>query len=265
MRRVAPYPAQPLRTSGCGNPRTTGTSTPAFPIPSTLCTVCSLPIAVGYPPTAVGGVQTWCWLRLHAASSGFGRCTTRSVHDSGCVGVWSFNLPSVGIGGWYPPLWTAIVGKKLPPRTPPPVPPPPRTPPPYPFPHYGSLRSTRGPAPAPPLNNKTPAVATDRLLCAPPCVCTAILPPRTPPPRTSKVRGGNFLPYMGRLSVRDTPSCCPVQAVVPGRCCGTVGLKLSGGLNLDVVRTKRSRSTADSHRRREAYPQDPRPPFPWTF
>ena len=25
-----------------------------------------------------------------------------------------------------------------------------------------------------PLNNKTPAVATDRLLCVPPCVCTAL-------------------------------------------------------------------------------------------
>ena len=47
---------------------------------------------------------------------------------------------------------------------------------------HGSLRSTRGPAPTSPLNNKTPAVATDRLvysaLCvhrssAVPCVCTA--------------------------------------------------------------------------------------------
>ena len=37
----------------------------------------------------------------------------------------------------------------------------------------GSLRSTRGPAPAPPLNSMTPAVATDRLVCAPPFVCTA--------------------------------------------------------------------------------------------
>ena len=43
---------------------------------------------------------------------------------------------------------------------------------------YGSLRSTRGPAPAPPLNNKTPALLSTafcvpRLVCAPPCVCTA--------------------------------------------------------------------------------------------
>ena len=30
------------------------------------------------------------------------------------------------------------------------------------------------------LNNKTPAVATGRLLCVPPCVCTAF-PPHTPP------------------------------------------------------------------------------------
>ena len=46
-------------------------------------------------------------------------------------------------------------------------------------PCFGSLRSTRGPAPTHPLNNKTPAVATDRLVCArlvcaPPCVCTAL-------------------------------------------------------------------------------------------
>ena len=39
---------------------------------------------------------------------------------------------------------------------------------------YGSLRSTRGPAPAPPLNNKTPALLSTafcvpRLVCAPPC------------------------------------------------------------------------------------------------
>ena len=38
-------------------------------------------------------------------------------------------------------------------------------------PCFGSLRSMRGLAPAPPLNNKTPAVAIDRLLCAPPYVC----------------------------------------------------------------------------------------------
>ena len=38
----------------------------------------------------------------------------------------------------------------------------------------GLLRSTRGPGPAPPLNNKLLAVARDRLVCAPPCVCTAL-------------------------------------------------------------------------------------------
>ena len=38
----------------------------------------------------------------------------------------------------------------------------------------GSLRSTRGPAPAPPLNNKTPVVATDRLVSVLPCVCTTL-------------------------------------------------------------------------------------------
>ena len=66
---------------------------------------------------------------------------------------------------YLPPLRTA----PLPPPNPPP------TPPPYlPPPTFGSLRSTRGPAPAPPLNNMTPAVATDRLVCAPPFVCTAL-------------------------------------------------------------------------------------------
>ena len=39
---------------------------------------------------------------------------------------------------------------------------------------HGSLRSTRGLAPASPLNNKTPTVTTDRLVCAPPCECTAL-------------------------------------------------------------------------------------------
>ena len=41
-------------------------------------------------------------------------------------------------------------------------------------PCFGSLRSTQGPTPAPPSNNKTPAVAIELLLCAPPCVCTAL-------------------------------------------------------------------------------------------
>ena len=70
----------------------------------------------------------------------------------------------------------------LPPHTPPqyfPSLPPPPFPPPYlpplpPPPTFGSLRSTRGPAPAPPLNDMTPAVAAGRFLCAPPCVCTAL-------------------------------------------------------------------------------------------
>ena len=88
-----------------------------------------------------------------------------------------------------PPI-RGIVCTKSPPPTSPPYLPPPLPPPPYlpplpppplpPPPTFGSLRSTdgslrstRGPAPAPPLNNMTPAVATYRLLCAPPCVCTA--------------------------------------------------------------------------------------------
>ena len=50
---------------------------------------------------------------------------------------------------------------------------------------FGLLRSLRGPAPAPPLNNKTPAVATERLLCALPCVCTALLVEHQPTPNYS--------------------------------------------------------------------------------
>ena len=45
----------------------------------------------------------------------------------------------------------------------------------------GSLRSTRGPAPGPPLNNKTSAVATDRLVCAPPCMHRLVCGPPNHP------------------------------------------------------------------------------------
>ena len=83
------------------------------------------------------------------------------------------------------------------------VAPPPTFPPPY----LGSLRSTRGQAPAPPLNNKTPAVASDRLVYAPPCVCTAFCvyappTPHTPPPYPQHPNckvgegGGDFVRYM---------------------------------------------------------------------
>ena len=46
-------------------------------------------------------------------------------------------------------------------------------------PCYGPLRSKREPAPAPPGNNKTPAVATDRLLRAPPCLWSTNQSPAT--------------------------------------------------------------------------------------
>ena len=85
---------------------------------------------------------------------------------------------------YLPPLPTPPLPPPYPPPTPPYPPPtsPPYLPPPLPPPPTfgslrstdGSLRSTRGPAPAPPLNNMTPAVATDRLVCAPPFVCTAL-------------------------------------------------------------------------------------------
>ena len=65
----------------------------------------------------------------------------------------------------------------LPPQTRPPHHPPYPAHPPLPFSSLrstdGSLCSTRGPLPAPPLNNKTPAVATDRLVYAPSCVWSA--------------------------------------------------------------------------------------------
>ena len=82
-------------------------------------------------------------------------------------------------------LWVREVVREVersamcPARSRPPVSPPPCTPPPPgPFGSLrsidGSLLSTQGPAPAPPLNNKTPAMAIDRLVYAPPCVCTAL-------------------------------------------------------------------------------------------
>ena len=61
-----------------------------------------------------------------------------------------------------------------------------------------------------PLNKKTPAVATDRLLCAPPCVCTALCVncgiPHTPPRA--------FPPYVPPVP----PSCIPpVPPLYPPR------------------------------------------------
>ena len=52
-----------------------------------------------------------------------------------------------------------------------------------------------------PLNNKTPAVATGRLLCVPPCVCTAFPPhtPPLPPPPTSPP----YPPYLPPLPPRS--------------------------------------------------------------
>ena len=80
-----------------------------------------------------------------------------------------------------PPTSPPYLPPPYPPPYLPPLPPPPTFPPLPPPPTFGSLRSTdgslrstRGPAPAPPLNNMTPAVATSRLLCAPPFVCTAL-------------------------------------------------------------------------------------------
>ena len=73
--------------------------------------------------------------------------------------------------------YTSTPPRHLPASMPPPLP----RPLPSPSTFFDSLRSTDnslrltwGPSPAPPLNNNTPTVATDRLVCAPPCVCTAL-------------------------------------------------------------------------------------------
>ena len=71
---------------------------------------------------------------------------------------------------------------------------------------HGSLRSTRGPAPAPPLNNKTPAVATGGLVCAPPCVCTALCMHRLvyPPPCVCTANPSHtHMHYLGSLRSTD--------------------------------------------------------------
>ena len=93
-----------------------------------------------------------------------------------------------------------------PPYLPPPLPtsllpPPPPPPPPPTFGSLcstdGSLRLTQGPAPAPPLNNMTPALATDRLLCVPPCVCTAFCVYRLGcGPLNNKTCGGHSLLFV---------------------------------------------------------------------
>ena len=65
----------------------------------------------------------------------------------------------------------------------PPLPPPP--PPPNPL-WLASLDV--GASPRTPLNNKTHAVATDRLVCAPPCVCTTLCVDRQTSPCFSSLR-----------------------------------------------------------------------------
>ena len=80
----------------------------------------------------------------------------------------------------HPPIISPFDLPALPPITPPtlpPLPPPPLTP-------FGSLHSTWGPAPAPPLNT----VATDCIVCAPPCVCTALCVDRQTSPCSSSLR-----------------------------------------------------------------------------
>ena len=89
-----------------------------------------------------------------------------------------------------------------------------------------------GDTPAPPLNNKTPAVATDRLLCAPPCVCTpmyvhglvcGLRASSAPPPWASLVRQTPLPPARlvrnpppPRASLaRQTPPACLVSSTPP--------------------------------------------------
>ena len=76
---------------------------------------------------------------------------------------------------YLPPLPTPPLPPPYPPPTTPPTPPyPPPTPPPTSPPYLRLASLDAGASPRTPLNNMTPAVATDRLVCAPPFVCTAL-------------------------------------------------------------------------------------------
>ena len=135
------------------------------------------------------------WLSQHGDMSALAQSyTVRKLASAGPTTILVDSMHEVAPP--TSPPYLPPPGPPLPPPNPPPTPPdppptppptsppyvPPLRPPPYlPPPTFGSLRSTdgslrstRGPAPAPPLNNMTPAVATDRLVCAPPFVCTAL-------------------------------------------------------------------------------------------
>ena len=104
-------------------------------------------------------------------TEGFGSPMHRT-HSGARTPAWGMDVKCITN---YADSMHEVAPPYLPSPYPPPYPPP--LPPPPTFGSLrstdGSLRSTRGPAPAPPLNNMTPAVAIDRLLCVLPCVCTA--------------------------------------------------------------------------------------------
>ena len=80
-----------------------------------------------------------------------------------------------------------------------------------PFQRYGSLRSMRGPTPAPPFNNMTRAVAIDRLVCALPWVCTIFCVHRQPRPSYGSVQSPTPAPPFTNMTPTVATK-CPVCA-----------------------------------------------------
>ena len=81
-----------------------------------------------------------------------------------------------------------------------------------------------GDTPAPHLNNKTPAVATDRLLCAPPCVCTALCVYRLACGALN-----NKTPAVATWCLLCAPPCVCTALCVYRLACGTLNNKDSFG------------------------------------
>ena len=98
-----------------------------------------------------------------------------------------------------------------------------------------------GDTPAPPLSNKTLAVATDRLLCAPPCVCTTLNmhrlvcgPPNLPLLRLASLDAGdtpapllnNKTPVVATDLLLCAPPCACTRLNVHRLVCGLPNLPL---------------------------------------
>ena len=94
-------------------------------------------------------------------------------------------------------------------------------------PSFGSLRSTRGPAPAHPLNNKSLAVATNRLVCVTRCVCTALCVHRQTTPCYGSLHstqgGGGIFSKKNRGGAQIKPDFRPARSpagLLAGRSAG---------------------------------------------